>query len=374
MKNVVIFFGGSSPERDVSVITGVMAANSLDKALFNPVPVYVAPSGSFYCGDALLNVEFYKTLDLKKCKRVTFVSGENKIYALNRNRVKELCSIDCAINCMHGVGGEDGTVCALMSLCRVPTASPPLFASSLSMDKHFTKIALKGLNIPSVDYVRVRRKGFFASSESVMRVISDKLGFPLVVKPACLGSSIGIAVVRDENEFFSALCTAFKYDGKAVCERYIEGSRDINCAAYYANGKVVVSEPEEALRTHDLLTFDDKYGGEKGGGGNRVFPAELPADVKALVKKYTAKIYSELEFCGAVRFDFLVVGGEVFVNEINAVPGSLAYYLFCDKISEFSDLLSELISEAERRKRESDGRMAEYSSSILSGDFKGVKK
>lgn len=374
MKNVTIFFGGASPERDVSVITGVLTANSLDKTAFNPIPVYVAADGTFYIGKALLNVAFYRNPDFRLCKKAVLLPGSSKLYSYKRGKLKEECNVDCAFNCMHGGGGEDGTLCGLLNVCRIPLASPPLFSSALSMDKHFTKIALAGMGVSVVDYVRVRRKGFFADSDGVTRVIGRKLGFPLIVKPSNLGSSIGITVAHDNAELFSALCAAFRYDGKAICEKYIEGARDINCAVYFASGGLVVSELEEAIRLHEVLTFDDKYGGVKSGASNRKFPADVGENIKDEVKRVVAKIYSELEFSGIVRFDFLLADNKVYLNEINAVPGSLAYYLFCDKLSDFSKLLTELVADAEKRKRETDGRVVEYTSSVLFGDFKGVKK
>lgn len=374
MKNVTIFFGGASPERDVSVITGVLTANSLDKTAFNPVPVYVAADGTFYIGKALLNIAFYRNPDFKLCKKAVFLPGSSKLYSYKRGSLKEECTVDCAFNCMHGCGGEDGTLCGLLNVCRIPLASPSLFSSALSMDKHFTKIVLAGTGVSFVDYIRVRRKGFFADSDGVMRAIGRKLGFPLIVKPACLGSSIGITVAHDDEELFSALCTAFRYDGKAICEKYISGARDINCAVYYASGGLAVSELEEAIRSKELLSFDDKYGGAKISVSNRKFPADVSEDIRDEIKRVAAKIYSELEFSGIVRFDFLLSDDKVYLNEINAVPGSLAYYLFCDKLSDFSNLLTKLAEDAERRKRERDGRVVEYTSSVLFGDFKGVKK
>lgn len=373
MKNVLIFLGGTAPERDVSVITGVLTANSLDKDLFNPIVVFMSGDGRLYVGKDLSDLDFYKTKDLKKCRQATLVVGDDRLFVVKGKKILPYCAADCAINCLHGGEGEGGALSGLLKSCRIPFASPDIYPSALSIDKHFTKLALKALGISFVDYVRVKREGFFARGESVARTIGTRLGYPVIVKPATLGSSIGIKRANDDNELFAALCGAFEYDGKAICEKYLPGARDLNCAAYSDGEKIVVSEVEEAVTAHDILTFDDKYGGSKGGGARR-FPADIPAEKSSAIRETVRKIYSEYDFCGLVRFDFLLAGGKVYLNEINSVPGSLAYYLFCNKISEFSKILGKLVTDAEKRRREERGRIHDFPSAVLSGDWKSIKK
>ena len=374
MENILVFFGGTSPERDVSVITGVFTLNSFDKTKFNAIPVYICSDGVFYSGEELKNLDFYKQRDLKKCYRVVLLPGGRKLYKLTKNRVKEICEVDCAINCLHGTGGEDGTLAGILKNCHVPLASPDLFASAMSIDKHYTKLALKAIGVNQAEYVKIKRDGFFAHSESSCRVIGNRLGYPIIVKPANLGSSIGIKRVNDEKELFSALCEAFNYDCKAICEKYIENASEVNCAVYSADGKIVVSELEQPYTEHDILTFDDKYSGSKNGGTRKNFPADVDPALRDNVRAVAAKIYSEYDFFGLVRFDFLIDGNIVYLNEINAVPGSLAYYLFCRKISEFTGLLTGLIRDAEKRQREADGRVSTFQSQVLSGNWQSIKK
>jgi len=374
MQNVLVFFGGVAPERDISVITGVFTANALDKRDYKAIPVFINSNGIMYTGEQLLNLDFYKKPDLSKCRRVTLLSGENKLYIVKKKRIVVLCEVHCAINCLHGNGGEDGTLCGLLKNTGIALASPDIFASALAIDKHFTKIALKSLGVECVDYMRVKRNGFFQRTESVCRMIIKKLGLPVIVKPATLGSSIGIKKVDSEKELFVALCEAFNYDNKAVCEKYITNATEINCAAYEVAGKITVSELERPFSGHDILTFDDKYGGYKSGTGSKEFPACLPKEITYNVKETVRKVYSEFDFCGIVRFDFLISDNIVYLNEINAVPGSLAYYLFCDTVTQFSDLLSALIKDAQTRKREEGGRIGYFQSDILAGNWNSIKK
>ena len=374
MQNVLIFFGGVAPEHDISVITGVLTANALDKSLYKAIPVYIHNDGVMYYGEQLLNLDFYKKADLSNCRRVTLLSGGNNLYVVKEKRIVVFCEAHCAINCLHGNGGEDGTLCGLLKNTGIPLASPDIYASALAIDKHFTKIALKGIGVRYAEYMRIKRDGFFQRRESVCRMIIKKIGLPIIVKPATLGSSIGIKKVDSENELFTALCEAFNYDSKAVCEKYIENAIEINCAAYSADGKINVSELENPFSSHDILTFEDKYGGYKSGTGNKDLPADLPEEICNSVKEIVRKIYSEFDFNGIVRFDFLIAENIVYLNEINAVPGSLAYYFFCKKISEFSQLLSDLIRDAQKRKYEEERLIGYFQSDILSGNWVSIKK
>ena len=244
----------------------------------------------------------------------------------------------------------------------------------MSIDKHYTKLALKAIGVNQVEYVKIKRDGFFAHSEGSCRVIGNRLGYPIIVKPANLGSSIGIKRVNDEKELFSALCEAFNYDCKAICEKYIENATELNCAAYSADGTIVVSELEQPYTEHDILTFDDKYSGSKSGETRKNFPADVDPALRDKVRAIASKIYSEFDFFGLVRFDFLIDGNIVYLNEINAVPGSLAYYLFCRKISEFTELLTGLVRDAEKKQRETDNRVSSFQSQVLSGDWQSIKK
>lgn len=374
MENVLVFFGGTAPERDVSIITGVFTVNSVDKTAYNAVAVYIHSDGAFYIGPGLNNLDFYKERNMKKCTKVVLLPGERKLYRVVRNKLKPVCEADCAINCLHGAGGEDGTLAGLLNNCRIPLASPDLFASAFAIDKHFTKVVLSALGVNQVEYVKVKRNAFFAHSRSFSRVIGKKLGFPVIVKPANLGSSIGIKKAEDEKALFSALCEAFNYDCKAICEKYIGNATEINCAAYHNGDKVVVSELEQPFTKNDILTFNDKYSGNKNGQFRKKFPADVDTDIKQKIQTVVSKVYSECDFFGLVRFDFLIDGRTVYLNEINAVPGSLAYYLFCNKISEFTELLSVLIREAQKRRREKDNRVSSFKSEVLSGNWQSIKK
>lgn len=351
MKNIAVFFGGESVEHDVSVITGVLTVNSLDKDKYSPFPVYVGGDGTWYTGEELIDVENYRNLNLKKLKKITLTAGSPVFYEIkNGKKLKPIFAVSCAVNCMHGERGEDGAIIGLLSMCKIPTASPDITASAVCIDKRISKILLKGLSVKTP-----------AAKRIVKTELPEGMKFPVIVKPNRLGSSIGISVAKSEKEFFDAVNIARRFGDEVIAEEKLEDFTEINCAAYAdKSGKIITSECERPMGKGDLLSFSDKY-----SGGEREFPAKIDKRVSDKIKRTTEKIYSALNIKGIIRIDFFLKGGEVFVNEINTVPGSLAYYLFCDTFREFSRLLTEQIEIAERNFARQNSFIKKYDSKVL---------
>lgn len=353
MKNIAVFFGGNSIEHEISVITGVLTVNSIDKR-YNAVPIYVAKDGSFYTGKILKDPDCYKKLDYKKLTKVTLISGKNVLYAIKGKKLKELFAITTAINCTHGERGEDGCVSALVNTCNIALASPDILGSSVCMNKSFTKTVLKGLNLSSLP------------SETVSDVVSarkaERFKYPLIVKPCTGGSSIGISKVNDKRELEIAVLYALNYSEKAIIEPCLAGFTEINCACFKdSDGNLVVSECERPIGRDEVLTFSDKY-----NYGEREFPARIDKNLSDEIKNATKLIYKELGFKGVIRVDFFVKDDQVIVNEINTVPGSLAYYLFCENTAKFKDMLNEMIAYAETVFNRSQMIKKSYDTKILS--------
>lgn len=342
MKNILVFFGGESCEHDVSVITGVMALNCIDKTKYNAIPVFVAKNGEWYTDDKMKDVCYFKTLNFKKLKKVAILPYENLLYQVKKSKITNPIPIYCAVNCMHGGVGENGNLFALLKMAKIPCVSSDLFASSLAMDKEFTKIALKGIGVNCLPCIRLKRDGYYVRKNYSLQLIEKTFNFPLIVKPANLGSSIGIKVAKDGGELQKAIDYAFKYDYKIIVEPALTNFREINCAVYRADDKIIVSQLEEPSLRGEILTFDDKY----NRPSEKSFPAKLDEKTTLHVRKTTAEIYRKLGFSGVVRIDFLLSGDKVFVNEINSVPGSLSFYLFCKDIRAFSQMINGLIASA----------------------------
>ncbi len=353
MKSVAVFFGGESVEHDISIITGVLTVNSVDKK-YNVLPVYVSKEGEFLTGEKLNDPDGYKNLDIKKLKKVALIPGSNKLFEIKNKRLKPLCEIAVSINCMHGERGEDGSLSALLSLCKIPLVSPDTAGSAVCMNKKLTKIMLKGLEIPYLPSVTV--------SDIISAVSAEKFGYPLIVKPCTGGSSIGIGKANDRMGLEFAVNNALKYSSSVIIEPLLSNFTEINCACFKdCDGNLVLSECERPIGAEEVLTFSDKY--ERG---LREFPAKIDKEISEKIKKFTAKIYREFEFKGVIRIDYFLSNGEVFVNEINTVPGSLAYYLFCKNTADFKNMLSEMIEFAMTNFNRSSSILRSYNSGIIS--------
>ncbi|MBE7086722.1 MAG: ATP-grasp domain-containing protein [Clostridiales bacterium] len=364
MKNVGVFFGGRGVEREVSVLTGVMTLNSIDREKFNPVPIYIDGRGRFFTGDSLLDIDFYKKFDPKKLKAVTFLSGDNTLYTVKKNKLKPLLSVAVFINCVHGEGGEDGTLEYFRAFCGVPFASPSIIPLAVAMDKGITKTFLLGLGVPVV-------YGQSVCDGGVAREVAKRIGYPVIVKPDKLGSSIGISVAKNDTELDLAVGVGLRYGRSVLIERFLENAVEINCAVYESSeGVLKVSPCERPIKSNELLSFEDKY-----TSGEREFPANIHKKIADKIKKISAAVYTALKFEGIIRIDYILDGETVYLNEINSVPGSLAYYLFCDTLQEFSSVLTDLIRKAEQNFAVESTFVKDFGSSILTGlGTKGSKR
>ncbi len=371
MRNVLVFFGGKSCEHDVSVITGVLTVNSIDKEKYNAIPIYVDKSGEWYTAEVLKDIEWFKNKIVTKLTKVTLISGEDTLFSVHKNKIKPICKIAVAINCIHGLNGEDGTLAGYLKMCNIPFASPDLFASSLSMDKDYTKVFLSGINVDRLPYVRLFKDSYYQKKQLTVKMIEKKFGYPVIIKPSNLGSSIGITLVKRDTDLLPALDKAFLYDEKVIIEKAITGFREINCGAYKSGDKIIISECEEPITAGDILSFSDKYQSSKSGA-QKNFPCSLPNELTQKIKAITEKVYRKGDFSGVIRIDYLVVGSKIYLNEINTVPGSLAYYLFCDSVKDFSKMLTELLGEGIRKHIRENNRNFNFDSSVLK-EIKGVK-
>ncbi len=346
MRKVAVFFGGRSCENEISVLTGVFVLNLIDKEKFIPLPVYIHTDGGMYTSPDMRNLDFFREKRYKQMERIFFDGGG--MYALNgkKRRVKSLGRVDVALNCCHGGLGEGGGVSAIMAWNDIPFASPDLTSSGIFMDKSMTKLAMQALKIPTVEYVRVNERDYEKRGAFLLKSVESKLKYPVVVKPAHLGSSIGITLAKDEEELKKALSGAFLLDDRVVIERYLEEKQDVNCAAYSLNGEIIVSEPEGAFG-EGIYSFEDKYLKRKADrpvkGGTGV---TLSGALREKIRAYTKTVYKRMNLQGVVRMDFLTQGEKAYLCEVNTVPGSLAYYLFCERITDGKNFFTDLINDA----------------------------
>lgn len=333
-KTIAVIFGGASNENEISIITGTMAANVLESGGDSVIPVYISQNSDIFAGQSHKNIAEFKADGYKKAPRAVVADGG--IYILNtKNRVKKFIKVDAALNCCHGGAGEGGGVAGLCKIAKIPFASAGIFESAVFIDKYLTKLILKALEVKTAKYA-------YITSLQQIDKCPDIPGFPLVVKPVNLGSSIGVEKAANSEELKNAVECGLIYDSAVILEEYLENRREINCAAYFYNGEVITSECEEAVSGGDILSFEDKY----AGGGKSVLPADLPADISGAIKQTTQAVYQKLNMRGIVRFDFILSGGEVYLSEINTVPGSLSYYLLSAGFKDFYRVLSRVLEQA----------------------------
>ena len=353
MRKVAVVFGGRSCENEISVLTGVFALNILDREAYQLLPVYAHMDGGFYTSPKMFSVEAFREGGCEKFQQIFFDKGT--VYALNakKGKLKALFQPDVILNCCHGGWGEGGGVSALAEWNKIPLASPDITPSAVFMDKCLTKVVLRGLNIPVVDYIRVNEADYEKRGAFLLRRIESRLKYPVIVKPAHLGSSIGISVAHNEREAKSAIEGAFQLDGRILIEKYLVNKTDINCAAYSLNGEIFVSEPEYAFGG-GVYSFEEKYIKRTSDGAqgkcqnieNQRGRYALKGELRDKIRAYTRTVYKRMDLQGVVRMDFLVSGDTAYLCEVNTVPGSLAYYLFCERVTDARSFFGALIEEA----------------------------
>lgn len=356
-KRVAVFFGGRSSEHEISVITGIYAANLLRGAGYEVLPVYLPVAGGMLLMKSLRDVGEFSDGTPSGLAVEWTDGGLRPVRGMFRRPI----AVDCALNCCHGGMGEGGELAALLEWYAIPSASPAMAESAVFLDKALTKLVLRGLGIPTARFV-VCREG---DRDALARVEAE-LRFPVILKPSKLGSSVGISLANTAEEFERALAFAFRLDGTVLAEEYLAGKRDLNIAAYRRGREVILSPVEEVFSAAPILTFGEKYEGT--GERSSELPAKLPAGTAEALGEYLRRIYEAFGMRGVVRADFLLVGEQIYFNELNTVPGTLATYLFGESLHTAKELLVTLVEEA---------RLAEkkeiVSSGILKRNLFGVK-
>ena len=348
-----VFFGGVSCEHEVSVLTGLTMFGFLEG---QKRAVYLDREGRWWSGKGPQSLEWFRAgRPERAAEEVVLLPGSPTLYRKKGSRLKPLCELSCALVCCHGRQGEDGCLQGLFELCGIPYTSAGVAASAVGMDKALTKQLLAG-RIPQLPFEVLEKEAFRQGKLPANR-------FPLIVKPARGGSSVGVGVAKDEAGLMSALTEAFRYDEKAVIEPWLTDFEEYNCSAFACGGRVMVSGLERPLRSREILTYADKYqkGNYKAGKGG----AGADPGLTRKIREMTAEVYRLLELSGVVRADFLVRGGEVCFNEVNTVPGSLAFYFWEKEGIPPNRLLSLLTGEARERAAEKKELCSRFPTDIL---------
>lgn len=356
MKKIGVIFGGRSVEHEVSVITGMQIIENIDKTKYEVVPIYINNEGKWLTGNSLMDFKNFKENKFHDAKEIILSSNykDNNIYA-NPNTLglfgkKVLNSIDIAFPAIHGMNGEDGTIQGLFELMDIPYVGSGVLGSSVGMDKILMKDVYKANNLPIVDYLWFYRSKWINDQDSIIKDIEEKLNYPLFIKPANLGSSIGITKAKNREGLIQSIEIAIRYDRKIIIEKAVENPREINCAVMGYDDEVITSLCEEPLGWEEILTFEDKYikSNEKGGkssGERRIIPADIEDNIREEIEELAKKAFTTIDARGVSRIDFLLdENNNIFINEINTLPGSMSFYLWEGKDYPFIKLIDKLIS------------------------------
>ena len=375
---LAIVFGSRACEHDVSIISGLQALYAADAQKYDAFPVYISREGEWFVGDALRKMEFYKKPDWGVVRRVFPAGKHGKLALMDAQEHKGLFKkgepdvmADVVMPVLHGMNGEDGTLSGMMEMWGIPYTSSGVLGSSVGMDKIAMKQLFRGCGFPILDWLGVERNQWFEEREAILDRVEKALAYPVFVKPANLGSSIGISKAEDRQALSDALDVASSYDRRLLVERGLTNFKEINCAALgYAND-IEVSATEMPTSWEAFLSFDDKYLRGKGAKGMEALARKIPApvepQVEARVKELTRAVFSALDCKGVARVDFLLdeVSGELYVGEINTIPGSLAFYLWEATGLKFGALVDKMVEYALRASQDKRQSVFSYDSSIL---------
>lgn len=374
MINLAVVFGGESCEHDISVITGLQLISKVNRYIYNVIPIYIDKNGFWQTGKDIMDIDNYPN-NLGKLTRVGLFGGSNTLYLLKNKKAKKYLDIDVAVLCLHGINGEDGTLASIMEHSKIPYINSSILASSVSMDKALFNDVCKGLGIDKVDYLSVFQSNFERNRESVIKRVSE-FGLPIIIKPSRQGSSIGIEICKDKNDLERMLSSAFEFDTRVVIERLLNVKKEVNIACFLNKGELIFSKTEEPIKSTDFLNFNDKYQSNSSGmeSMKRIMPANITSETELKIKEIAETLYYGLDMFGVVRFDFLIDENDnVYINEVNTIPGSMANYLFGNDYS-YSTLLELWISNALIRFDNKKLLNHVYNSKVLEQGISGIKK
>jgi len=384
MKTIAVFFGGQSPEHDISILTGIQTYHSFDTSKYNPIPVYVSRDGMFYTGEKIVDTKNYKDLDslIDNSNLLQIKNTKDGVYLYSKKIFKtKNIKIDCAFLAFHGGNGESGGFQGFCESLNLPYTGCDLLGSTLCMDKVSTKKMLLESQVPVSKYKVIIEDEFIKDKETYFKNIESSLSYPMFVKPSNGGSSIGVSRAKDRNDLINAIELAFSFDAKVLIEEEFIHDTEINISCLGSwDREILLSPCEEVYSDADFLDFENKYlkgskskkiTTEKGSKGmastNRRIPAEIPEQVKNQIEDYAKKAFKSLNCGGVVRIDFLLnkKDNSIVLIEVNTIPGSFSFYLWEPIGVTFDQLIDKLIKLAFKKYKNKIKHLRTFNSNIF---------
>lgn len=386
---VGVIYGGESVEHEVSIITAVQAMNYMNQEKYDIIPIYIGKDRTWYTGKMLMDMDVYTNFDtLKKYAKKVVLTKKDNTFVLQATTGlfrKIVTEIDVIFPIVHGKGVEDGSLAGYLDSVGVPYVGTGVLGSALGQDKVVQKQIMEVSKISTPKYTWFYDHEYLSSTEQIKKNIA-KLGYPVIVKPANLGSSIGITIAEDEEKVDKAITEAIQYDNKILVEQIIPNLMEVNCSVFGNYEYQEVSAIAQMKTKNEFLTFEDKYigGGKgkkgpvKGAGkmstGDMIVPASLEEELEDIVKQLSVQTFKALNLSGVARIDLLIntKSKEVFVNEPNTIPGCLAFYMWTPVGKNYTTLLDDMITLAIKDYKNRMKKTSSFESNILS-TFDGSK-
>ncbi len=381
-----VIYGGETVEHEVSVISALQAMNNLNEDKYDIVPIYISKDRIWYTGHMLRDIEFYKEFeDEKKYATKVMLYKKGKTFLLQRTTGifrKDITDLDVILPVVHGNNVEDGSLAGLLDSIGIPYVGSHVLGGALGQDKVVMKQVMESVNLPIVPYTWFYDSEYLDNKENILKEIK-KIGYPVIVKPATLGSSIGIEVAKNEKDIESKIEDAMEYDTKIVVEKVIENLTEVNASVLGNYEYQKVSPLEEVMGEDEILSFADKYLGNAKSKGtaskgmastSRIVPARISEKLTKEIQDTAKQVFKVLNLSGVCRVDFLIDNKEnkFYVNEPNTCPGSLSFYLWKEAGMKYSELLDEMISIAIKEYKHKNQKTMSFKSSIFDG-FNGSK-
>jgi len=384
---VGVIFGGETVEHEVSIISAIQAINSMDTNKYDIVPIYISKERIWYTGKMLTDIELYKDMDLLKryAKKVCLCKKGNSYFLVNTNGLfrRNICELDICFPIVHGINVEDGTLQGYLDTVGIPYVGSRVLGASLGQDKVVMKQIFEQSDIPVVPYTWFFDSEYLTDKEEIIKKVK-KIGFPVIVKPANLGSSVGISIANNVDELDEAVKDAISYDIKIVVEKVIENMVEVNCSVLGNYQNQQVGALEEVMGSDEFLSYQDKYlSGNKTKGSkgmastNRIIPARIDEKMIEEIKETSKKVFRALNLSGVCRIDYLIdkKHKKIYVNEPNTIPGSLSFYLWEPVGKTYTELLDDMINIAIKDYKNRSRKTYSFDTNILNnfGGLKGCK-
>ena len=387
---VGVIFGGESVEHEVSIISAIQAMNKMDEDKYEIVPIYITKDREWYTGDMLRDIDVYQDLNLIKnysSNVVLYYKDGSYVLQKKKGLFKSVVrEIDIAFPIVHGTNVEDGVLQGYLQTVGIPFVGPDVYAAVVGQDKAFMKDVWKEAGLPMTNYAWFYDVDYKQDKDEIMKKIS-KLKYPLIIKPATTGSSVGISVAENEISLIEGIDEAIQYDSKIIVEEVVENLKEVNIAVMGNYEHQKLSEIEEVLSGNKFLTYQDKYiGGGKGkmkgamkapaktpskgmASANRKIPADLSEKTRNEIEEIAHTAFKVLGSAGNSRIDFLIDDktSKVYINEINSIPGSLAFYLWDAKGVDFTSVLDDMINTGIKDYKKRISKTHSFETNILAG-------